>query len=146
MIDVNRYIEDGKVMRSKIARDIKYGILTKPEIDDLVSNKSISASFRGEKYEGKKPKTEWNKQYLEKLSYVAIAECFNADYLYYLYDVAAYVSNNKKSKKTIVWAVAIIFVLIIIAIVIVVNQNNSNVEIKETTENVAQFVGAVYRF
>lgn len=137
MIDVNRYINDGKVMRSKITRDIKYGAITKNELDALISDKLICCSFRGSEYKNKKPKSEWNKEYLEELSYAAIAESFNADYLHYLFDVATYVNSNRnqKKRKPLLWIALLILAIILVITVIILTQNNSGVNNKESVDS-----------
>lgn len=99
MVNINDYICNGRVEREKIAIDIKYRDLSKSDIDILVSNKKICDAFLGKSFSEKKPKSEWNKEYLDELTCAAIAECFNADYLYYLDEVADYVVPNKNYAK-----------------------------------------------
>ena len=144
MIDVNRYIADGKVLRSKIARDIKYGVITKAELDALISDKLISSSFRGNEYNSKKPRSEWNKEYLEELSYAAIAESFNADYLNYLFEVATYVNNSKKPKtiKPVLW-IALGILIVIAIIIIILTHNNSVVNNQESIESALVTIHAI---
>ena len=90
------YISNGRVERERIAVDIRDRVLNKDDIAQLVSNSEIRESFIGNSYNKKVPKDEWNKAYLSRLPNAAAAEAFNEDYLYYLADVAEYVSNHSK--------------------------------------------------
>lgn len=105
MLDMKKYIKEGRVEREQIAMDIKYRTITKDDLDTLVSNKEIRGAFIGKSFSNKKPKSEWNREYLDELSYAVVAEGFNAEYLYYLNEVAEYVSSKKNNKKIIVGAV-----------------------------------------
>jgi len=106
------YIVNGEIARNRIALDIKYRKLDRSAIEQLISDPKITAAFFGSGFNKKRPKKEWNKTYLDELSYVAIAESFNRDYLLYLDEVANFVANAK-SKKKIIIGVVIAFVLII---------------------------------
>ena len=121
MLDINRYIENGTIKREKIALDIKYGILSKEDIQLLIADDRIKASFIGTEYKGKKPKSEWNRQYLEELSFGVVSEGFNADYLWHLYEVKCYVNpTDKKSRKNNQIAKIIASVVAVIIIVVLV--------------------------
>lgn len=113
---INEYIENGGVQRDKIAMDIKYRKLTRPDIDKLCSNPQIKDAFIGNSYADKKPKQYWNKSYLDLLSCAVAAESFNRDYLLYLDEVADFVSRAKYKKIIIA---GVVIVLVIIAGVIV---------------------------
>ena len=123
MLNIETYIQDGSIKREKIALDIKRGVITKDDIQLLVSNAKIKESFFGNCSNVKADRSEWTKEYLDKLSYASVADCFNEDYLYYLSDVANYVRTTKKSKSSpklligisaaVIVVVAIIFILVV---------------------------------
>lgn len=124
MLNIETYIQDGTVKREKIALDIKRGVITKDDIKDLVSNAKIKESFFGNSSNVKANRSEWTKDYLDKLSYASVADCFNEDYLYYLSDVADYVRPSKQSKNSpklllIGISAAVIVVVTIIVILVV---------------------------
>ena len=112
----NNYIVNGEVARDKIAMDIKYRKLDKSSIEQLCRDPKITSAFRGSGYADKRPKREWNKDYLDRLSYAVVGESFNRDYLLYLDEVADFVSNAIFRKIIIA---SIIIVLVIITGVIV---------------------------
>ena len=123
MLNIETYIQDGSIKREKIALDIKRGVITKDDIKLLVSNAKIKESFFGNSANVKADRSEWTKEYLDKLSYASVADCFNEDYLYYLSDVANYVRTAKESKSSpklligisaaVIVVVAIIFILVV---------------------------------
>ena len=110
------YIVNGEVVRDKIAMDIKYRRLKRTDIEQLCLNPVIQDAFRGSGYNDKKPKREWNKDYLGRLSYAVVGECFNREYLLYLDEVANFVS--KAAVKKIVVAGVIIMLVIIAGIIV----------------------------
>ena len=114
----NEYIADGKVKRSKIALDIKRRIITRSDIESLCADPQIKAAFIGKDYKDKKPKKRWNKDYLELLPFAATAESFNRDYLLYLDEVAAFVTEKKPFPKMIVAGVIILLVIIIAGMIV----------------------------
>lgn len=127
MFDKNRYMIDGKIERGKIAMDIKYGKIQRNDIDILISDNDVQDEFFGRGFSDKKPQTEWNREYLNILSYAVVAEAFNPEYLYYLSDVAEYVNKmeddkikrkNRNKKLIIGTSVAIIGIIVIGMIVI----------------------------
>ena len=123
MFNIETYIQDGTVKREKIALDIKRGVITKDDIKDLVSNAKIKESFFGNSSNVKANRSEWTKDYLDKLSYASVADCFNEDYLYYLSDVADYVRPSKKSKnspKLLIGISAAVIVVVAIIVILVV--------------------------
>lgn len=112
----SEYIRNGRVARNRIAMDIKYRKLKRPEIEQLLADPMIADSIIGNSYSEKKPMKEWNKTYLDELSYTAIAESFNRDYLLYLDEVADYISKATFKRNVVA---GVIIVLVIIAGVIV---------------------------
>ena len=113
------YIRNGSVSRNEIVNDIKNGILEKQDIEELVNRATVSESFIGSSYPNKVGKNQWTEKYLEKLVLAAVAESFNEDYLYYLYDVAKYVRDNEKKRKGYLSAVALAAGLVVVVVVIV---------------------------
>ena len=117
MYNIKNYIVDGRVRREKIAMDIKYRSLKKEDILALIENPVIKEAFIGKRYDKKKPQNDWNKDYLDTLSYAVISESFNRDYLLYLNDVAEYVNRKEKNSKMII---AFVVLLVAIAALVVV--------------------------
>ena len=123
MINLDKYISDNIVQRSKIARDVSNGKFTLEEIHKICLDKRVKKSFIGNSYDNKVSKGQWNLEYLDREICVAVAESFNEDYLLYLLEVGEYVRNKKlasKNKmKNIIWiTVAAIVVVILMGIVI----------------------------
>ena len=117
MTNVNTYIENGVVLREKIAIDIKYGVLGKDDIAALVADQRVRDAFIGTDYAKKIPAAQWNQEYLDKLSYAAVAEAFNEDYLRYLHEVAASVNGSKSnriSKGVVIGAVVAVAVVAVV--------------------------------
>jgi|GEM_PF-1512214 len=108
---INEYIINGEIARDKIAMDIKYRKITRDTIEKLCADPRIKVAFIGSSFQDKRPKQEWNKEYLGRLSYVVVGESFNRDYLLYLDEVAKYVSKAT-FKKIIVAGVIIVLVII----------------------------------
>lgn len=107
----NNYIVNGKVARDKIASDIKDRKLDRNGIEELCNDPIVENAFWGSNYNDKRPKREWNKDYLSRLSYAVIGESFNRDYLLYLDEVAEFVSKAT-FRKVIVGGVTIMLVII----------------------------------
>jgi len=123
-MDINSYLKNETVRRSKIAQDIKNNILTQQEVEELISNEQISSAFFGSGYSNKRPESTWDREYLETISNAASAEAFNAEYLRYLFKVSEYVNksetaDSKDSKATIFIIIGAIVVCISIIILIV---------------------------
>lgn len=113
------YLRNGTISRSEIVNDIKNGTLDRSDIAELISRNSVTDSFIGSNYPNKVDKEQWTEKYLEKLVLSAVAESFNEDYLYYLYDVAKYVRDSAKKKKGYISAAAIVAGVVIVVVVIV---------------------------
>lgn len=119
---MKNYIRNGTVSRSEIVNDIKNGILEKKDIEELVNRATVTEAFIGLSYPNKVGKDQWTEKYLEKLVLTAVAESFNEDYLYYLYEVAKFVRDNAKKKKAYLSAVALasgLVVVVVIALIVV---------------------------
>ena len=113
---INEYIVNGSVASEKIVYDIKKRKLKRADIDKLAADPRISAGFIGINYKNKKNKQEWDKNYLESLLTIAVAESFNWEYLLYLDEVADYVSKATFKKRVVAGG---LIVIVIIAGVIV---------------------------
>ena len=100
MVDKAKYVVNGKVQRSKISSDVRYGILTRNDIISLTNDKEIKESFIGESFTKKAPKGEWTKDYIEQIVCMSVAECFNTDYLLHIFEVAEYLRHKKEKGKT----------------------------------------------
>ena len=107
----NRYVINGEVARDKIAMDIKYRKLDKAGIEQLCNDQRIQSAFFGSNYAKKRPKREWNKDYLSRISCAVVAEAFNRDYLLYLDEVADFVSKAT-FRKTVKAGVIIVLAII----------------------------------
>lgn len=119
------YLRNGVASRSEIANDIENGTLGKEDIEKLINRDDVVDSFIGSSYPNKVGRDQWTEKYLDKLVLAAIAENFNEDYMYYLYDVAKYVRDSKKKKKgyikiltAVVGKVRIILVIVVIALIV----------------------------
>lgn len=108
---VDDYITNGKVARDKIAMDIKYRKISRDEIEELCKDQRITASFIGSSYSDKRPKQEWNKEYLGRLSCAVVGEAFNREYLLYLDEVAGFVSKAKLKRVIVNGAVMILVII-----------------------------------
>lgn len=114
------YIVKGKVERTKIAMDIKYRKLTgTTSIDELCNIPQVRDAFFGSGRVDKCPKTEWNADYLDRLSCAVIAEMFNRDYLLYLDEVADFVSKNNAGKRSGCFSSIVFGVLAIVVGVVI---------------------------
>ena len=100
MVEMDKYIDEGKVKRDKIVADVKRGRLSKEDIKQLDSNEIIRSSYFGDVF-STKDKKEWNEKYLDELSLAAVSEVFNKEYLIKLHEIANYVIDNKKKKENI---------------------------------------------
>lgn len=114
---MKNYIRNGTVSRSEIVNDIKNGILEKQDIEELVNRATVTETFIGLSYPNKVGKDQWTEKYLEKLVLSAVAESFNEDYLYYLYEVAKYVRDNAKKRKGYLSAVALASGLVVVVVI-----------------------------
>ena len=135
---IDDYINNGKVARSQIALDIKRRVISRSDIEQIISDKRIQAVFLNEKYDKKVPKKDWNKSYLNVLTSAAIAESFNRDYLLYLDEVADHVAKKARAIKIIIVG-AIIIILIIIAGVVVKKYIVKN-SLKELPDEVTTYI------
>lgn len=124
MIDVQKYISGGTVKREMIAMDIKYRkICSKEDLSEIINNPNVKAAFYGQGFHDKVPKDQWTEKYLDKLSYAVVAECFNAEYLDYLYEVAEYVDKRKKLIKGFVSSLAALIAAVAALALILSNWN-----------------------
>lgn len=125
MINPNDYIINGKVMPNRIAIDIKNGIISRSDIQSLIADERIKETFNDAPVT-KKDKALWDEQYLNQLTYSAIAGSFNEEYLYYLSDVAEHVNKPRKNNsKNKTYAVGLSVIAIIVVIIIVIKIINA---------------------
>lgn len=126
MSDLSKYIKNGRVERETIAMDIKNGEIDEADLNTIINNPSIKATFIGREFKNKKSSSSWSKDYLDELSYAVVSESFNVDYLKYLYDVAKYVNASEKKKRKIPYIVvaAVIIIAIIIGFIVAANSRN----------------------
>lgn len=108
----NDYIVDGKVARDKIAMDIIKQKLDRAEIERLCQDPVIHAAFFGAGYKDRRPKGDWDKDYLDYLFCAVANDCFNREYLLHLAEVAEYVSRAP-SRKGIVVGVVIVLAIVL---------------------------------
>jgi len=117
MLDVDRYIENGKVKRDRIVTDIIMGKIDESDIIELDKDERISKTYFGFGRFEKCDKNKWDKEYLDKLSLASVSESFNKEYLLHLNEVARFVmkkkTDEKKNRKIIKYS-AVILILIVI--------------------------------
>ena len=101
MYNIKEYLTgNNKISRVKIVNDIKSRKLTRRDLEKLVREYEVQSAFIGKVYNNKLDKRRWNQDYLDQLTHRAIAESFNQDFLFYLDDVAEYVSLKKRNHQT----------------------------------------------
>lgn len=95
----DKYIVDGRVQRESIAMDIKNGKLSQSELDEILADETIRAAYIGSDFTDEIPQTQWNHEYLKKLSFAVVSEAFNHSYLSYLFKVSSYVHEKENTGK-----------------------------------------------
>lgn len=118
MNNIEKYLRDGEVQRSKIALDVADGSISPDEIRDICSDQRIKNSFIGTSYDKKRAKETWDADYLNQIVCAAMAESFNQDYLLYLSEVGEYIrrkkpNNNKKLMIAVVISAVIIAIILL---------------------------------
>ena len=129
---IEKYIEGQKLNRTKIALDIKNGLITHEElslliseIDEFCSSGKIDNPYLGSTSSRKLKKTAWDKKYLDSLvGEVSCSEIFNRESLKYLCEVSAYVKSATK-RFFIRAGIYVIAVFIIFLLGFFVGRNNS---------------------
>lgn len=106
------YIVDGKVARDKIAMDIIKQKLDRAGVERLCQDPAIQAAFFGAGYKDRRPRGDWDKDYLDYLFCAVANDCFDRDYLLHLAEVAEYVSKAP-SRKGVVAGVVIVLVIVL---------------------------------
>ena len=94
-VDIDKYIDDGLVLTSHIAYDVRFGRLSHQDIIEILKDERVKKAFIGTHLEQKRPQSEWSKEYLVELLGMSSMTCFNEDYLFFLEKVAKYVNNHK---------------------------------------------------
>lgn len=113
MSNIEKYISDGEVQRSKIALDVADGSIPTSEIQELCSDQRIKSAFIGTSYNKKKSKELWGDAYLNQVICAAAAESFNQDYLLYLAEIGEHLRSKKpgSNMKMIVGVVAVVAII-----------------------------------
>ena len=111
MYNLEDYFDDGHISRMKVASDIKSRKLTREDLEKMITEPEVKSVFIGNRFNNTVKKEEWTKEYLEKLSNMAIGESFNKEYLFYLDEVAQYV-NSKKNSNIVLVIVLIVATLV----------------------------------
>ena len=117
MSNIEKYISDGEVQRTKIALDVADGSVSTSEIREICADPRIKNAFVGTSYNKKRSKEAWDDLYLDQVVCAAAAESFNQDYLLYLAEVGAY-TRSKKPSNNVKMIVGIVAVVAIIAVII----------------------------
>lgn len=99
MINIADYIENGKVNRTNIADDIVLNKFSRQELLTLISDETIKSTFFSNVNLIKEKKVNWNKNYLERLSCMAVSEKFDEEYLMYLFEVSGFYFSRKTFLK-----------------------------------------------
>ena len=121
MSDIEKYISDGEVQRSKIALDVADGSISPSEIREICLDPRIKSAFIGTSYNKKKSKELWDTAFLDQVVCAAAAESFNQDYLLYLSEIGEYIRRKKLSKnmKMIVGAVVVAAIIAVIIDIVI---------------------------
>lgn len=106
------YIVDGKVARDKIAMDIIKQKLDRAGVERLCQDPVVQAAFFGAGYKDRRPRGDWDKDYLDYLFCAVANDCFNRDYLLHLAEVAEYVSKAPSGKGVVVGIIAALAVIL----------------------------------
>lgn len=119
MIDFSRYIVDGNVKRGLIAEDIIKSMLSREELEELLSYPTLKDSYFKHKDWERESQIKWTQGYVQFLSYAIVAEVFDEEYLRYLFEVAEYVrSRNSSVRKKVMLSVIGVLALIMFVSVI----------------------------
>ena len=111
MYSLKDYFDNGHISRMKVASDIKSRKLTKEDLEKMITEPEVKSVFIGNGFNNTVKKEEWTKEYLDKLSYMAIGESFNKEYLFYLDEVAQYV-NSKQNSNIVLGIVLVVATLV----------------------------------
>lgn len=95
----SKYIVDGRVQREDIAMDIKNGKISQSELDEILVDETIQAAYIGSDFTDETPQMQWDRAYLDQLSYAVVSEAFNRAYLSYLFKVSSYVHEKENIGK-----------------------------------------------
>lgn len=99
MSAASKYIEDGRVQRESIAMDIKNGKLSQSELDEILADGTIQAAYIGSDFTDETPQTQWDRAYLDQLTFAVVSEAFNRAYLSYLFQVSSYVHEKENTEQ-----------------------------------------------
>ncbi len=116
-MNIQRYIDGENVRRDRISKDIKNGVIDEEELRGLIKDERITKSFFENVPLKKIPANEWDKSYLEELSYKVIGEVFTEKFLLYLLEVSKKVNKDAKRNKVFKLITLGITVLLFFALV-----------------------------
>ena len=105
MKNLDEYIKEGRVVRSKVAMAVVKGDLTRHDIIELCKDSRMKAVFIGSSYSPKCSNDHWTRDYIDELVCASVAESFNQDYLLYLEKVVSYMKEKEKNKLGLFWKV-----------------------------------------
>lgn len=127
MRNIEKYISDGEVQRSKIALDVADGSISASEIREICSDPRIKNAFIGTSYNKKRSKESWDAAYLDQIVCAAAAESFNQDYLLYLSEIGEHIRSKKPSSnlKLIVGVVAVVAIIAVIIGIVIWKASNT---------------------
>lgn len=108
MLQIDKYIENGVVMTGMIANDVRYGRLSRQDIEDVLNDARVRSAFIGTQLDDKRNRSEWNEQYLDELFGMSSMTCFNEDYLLFLKDVSECLRKRRKNKKRAIYIIAML--------------------------------------
>ncbi len=135
MSNIEKYISDGVVQRSKIALDVADGSISTFEIREICADQRVKQVYIGTSYDKKCSKEAWNDTYLDQVICASVAESFNQDYLLYLSEVGEYIRSKKpgKNRKMVIGVIAVVSIIaVIIGVVVWKNMSNGS-ELKGRT-------------
>ena len=120
MSDISKYLNNnGDVNRAKLTQDIKNRMISHDELEEILTNPEITASFFGSQINWKrKNRADWNDDYLQNLTFASVSEVFNEDYLRHLEEVAQYVRNKKNTRTPLLICAATVVVLLAVVLII----------------------------
>ncbi len=122
MTDIHCYLNaNGGVNRAKLTQDIKNGKLTLAEVESVIKDPTISASFFGGDYDKKRENSkDWDEDYLNHLVLASVSEVFNEDYLIHLAKVSNYVETSRGKRKQLPVGGVVAAVIAVIGIIVII--------------------------
>lgn len=122
MMDKKRYFDNGKFLREDIASDIKYRRISHEDLLALIADPAVSGAFFGGGSPDRRPREQWDEHYLDKVSYEAVSESFNRDYLLYLEEVANEVAKKKRNRRLLAGGIVLAVAAAVVIITVLASQ------------------------